>query len=60
MGQRLLNTVMLLHMHKGMTDQLLLLEVSNKFVNTEHRMTVFGAFSESFPIIIVVTGKCYE
>ena len=47
MGQRRLNAVMLLHVHKEMTDQLSMLEVANKFVNTEHRMTVFGTFTEA-------------
>ena len=47
MSQRRLNVAVLVHVHKDLADQLSLLEVANKFVNTEHHMTVFGTFSET-------------
>ena len=47
MGQSRLNAVMLLHVHKEMTDQLSLIKSANMFASTEHRMAVFGTFSEN-------------
>ena len=49
MGQSQLNAVMLLHVHKKMTDKLSLIESANMFASAEHRMgmAVFGTFSEN-------------
>jgi len=46
MGQKRLNAVMLLHVHKETTDELSVIELVNTFANTEHRMSLFGTFSE--------------
>ena len=47
MGQQRLNDLILLHVHKEITDSLNLKEVINNFVNSEHRLQIFGKFSES-------------
>ena len=47
MSQSRLNAVMVLHVHKDKTEKLNLVDVANSFVNTEHRNTIFGTFSES-------------
>ena len=47
MGQQRLNDLLLLHVHKEITDSLDLKEVVNNFVNSEHRLQIFGKFSES-------------
>ena len=47
MGQQRLNDLLLLHVHKEITDSLDLKEVINNFVNSEHRLQIFGKFSES-------------
>ena len=47
MGQQSLNDLLLLHVHKEITDSLDLKEVVNNFVNSEHRLQIFGKFSES-------------
>ena len=47
MGQQRLNDLLLLHVHKEITDSLNLKEVINNFVNSEHRLQIFGIFSES-------------
>nr|XP_014339917.1 PREDICTED: uncharacterized protein LOC106702279 [Latimeria chalumnae] len=45
MSQACLNHLMLLHIHKNITDSLNLLEVANEFVEgSEHRRSVFGKF----------------
>ena len=46
MGQKRLNAIMLLHVHKDMTDKLSVIEMANQFCTTEHRQSVFGSFSE--------------
>ena len=46
MGQKRLNAIMLLHVHKDMTDKVSVIEMANKFCTTEHRQSVFGSFSE--------------
>ena len=34
------------HVHKEKTDQLSVVELANSITNTEHRMSIFGTFSE--------------
>ena len=46
MGQQRLNDLLLLHVHKEITDSLNLKEVVNNFVNNGHRLQVFGKFSD--------------
>ena len=46
MGQARLNGLMLLHVHKEKTTELSLLKIANAFVNSEHRKSVFGTFSD--------------
>ena len=46
MGQSHLNSAMILHVHNEHTGELSLVNIANSFVNSEHRMTLFGAFSE--------------
>lgn len=46
MGQKRLNGIMLLHVHKEMTDKLSVVELANTFTNTEHRQSVFGTFTQ--------------
>ena len=48
MGQQRLNDLLLLHVHKEITDSLNLKEVVNSFVNNEHRLQLFGKFSEIY------------
>ena len=38
MGQKRLNAIMLLHVHKEMTDKLSVVELANTFTNTEHSL----------------------
>ena len=46
MMQARLNHLMLLHVHKEMTDQLDLVACANEFVaGSEHRLGVFGKFT---------------
>ena len=40
-----LNHLMILHVHKPLTESLDLVEIANSFVNSEHRLTVFGKFN---------------
>ena len=45
MSQEWLNNVMLLHVHKQKTDELVLEDVARDFVNdNEHRVHLFGKF----------------
>ena len=46
MGQQRLNDLLILHVHKDITDTLNLKMVVNNFVNCEHRLQIFGKFSE--------------
>lgn len=46
MGQKRLNTIMLLHVHKETTVELFVIELANMFVYTEHRMCVWYLFGE--------------
>ena len=46
-GQSRLNATMLLHVRKNRTEQLSVIDLANTFVNSEHRMSVFGNFSEN-------------
>jgi len=46
MGQKRLNAIMLLHVHKEMTDKLSVVELANTFTKTEHRQSVFGTFTQ--------------
>lgn len=45
--QSQLNTAMLLHVYKDKANRLSVVELANAFTNSEHRMSVFGSFSES-------------
>ena len=47
MGQSRLNAAMLLHVHKNRTERLSVIDLANAFVNSEHRMSVFGNFTEN-------------
>ena len=48
MNQDRLNHLMVLHVHKTLTDTLDLIEVANEFVTgSEHRLTMFGKFVPS-------------
>ena len=48
MTQSRLNSIMLLHVHKDLTDQINLIDVANNFVDNklDLRSTVFGWFME--------------
>ena len=41
-----LNAVMVLHVHKERTDSLSMVDLANQFVCNEHRMSVFGTFTD--------------
>ena len=46
MGQERLNNLMVLHVHKEITDKLDLISIANEFVgDSDHRLKFFGAFS---------------
>ena len=46
MNQSQLNHLMILHVHKHLTDELDLIKVANEFVEgSEHRMSFFGRFN---------------
>ncbi len=46
MGQERLNHLMVLHVHKELTDDLDLISIANEFVgDSEHRLKLFGTFS---------------
>ena len=46
MGQERLSNLLMLHVHKDLTDSLDLLEVANSFVSdSEHRLKIFGKFA---------------
>lgn len=48
MNQNRLNHLMVLHVHKTLTDSLNLIEVANEFVTgSDHRLTMFGKFGPS-------------
>ena len=48
MTQTRLNSITILSIHKHLTDKLDLTEIANEFVRgSEHRMTIFGTFSQS-------------
>ena len=43
MGQQRLNNLMVLHVHKDMTDAIDLQKIANEFVgDSEHRLKIFG------------------
>ena len=45
MSQRRVNSIMMLHVNKDLTDQLSLVDIGNEFVHgSEHRQTLFGKF----------------
>ena len=45
MGQERLNNLMLLHIHKEITDDLDLKDVATEFISgSEHRLSIFGKF----------------
>ena len=46
MGQRRLNAIMLLHVHKEMTDKLSVIDLANTFTNIEHRQSVLVLFQK--------------
>ena len=48
MSQDRLNHLLVLHVHKELTDSLDMITVANDFVaGSEHRLSMFGCFSES-------------
>ena len=48
MSQDRLNQLLVLHMHKELTDSLDLITVANDFAaDLEHRLSIFGHFTES-------------
>ena len=47
MGQKRLNHLMILHIHKDQTDKMKLFDAANEFVgDSEHRRSVFGTFTD--------------
>ena len=46
MGQQRLNNIMVLHIHKDKTDKLSMIDIANKFVCSEHRLSYFGKFTD--------------
>ena len=45
MTQQRLNNLMVLHVHKDITDSMNLKNIANEFVgNSEHRLRIFGYF----------------
>ena len=45
MSQQRLNNLMLLHVHKGITDGINLKAIASEFIgNSEHRLMIFGKF----------------
>ena len=60
MTQSRLNSIMLLHVHKDLTDQINLIDVANNFVDNklDHRSTVFGRFIELEFKGICVCSSC--
>ena len=48
MTQTRLNSIIILSTYNHLTDKLDLIEIANQFVRgSEHRMTIFGTFSQS-------------
>ena len=48
MAQERLNSMLLLHVHNDLTDNLSLIEIGNEFVmGSQHRLTLFGKFLET-------------
>ena len=48
MTQKRLNHIMMLHVHKGKTNALDLIDVANNFVSgSEHRLSIFGKFQDT-------------
>ncbi len=46
MGQERLNYLMILHVHRDITDNLDMISVANEVVSdSEHRMQIFGTFT---------------
>ena len=59
MTQERLNHLLLLHAHKQLTDLIDLIAVANDFVSlSEHRLSLFGKFSEADILPIGFCGKC--
>ena len=59
MAQERLNHLLLLHAHKHLTDSIDLIAVANDFVSlSEHRLSIFGKFSEVDILPIGFCGKC--
>ena len=60
MTQSRLNSIMLLHVHNDLTDQINLIDVANNFVDNklDHRSTVFGRFMELEFKGICVCSSC--
>ena len=46
MGQQRLNDIMVLHIHKDKIDKLSMIDITNKFVCSEHRLSYFGNFTD--------------
>ena len=47
MTQERLNHLMILHVHRSLTELLDLIEIANSFFNCEHRLTIFGKFYDT-------------
>lgn len=48
MSQERLNHLMILHIHRELTDKLDLIETANTFISGhEHRLSIFGKFHQS-------------
>ena len=59
MTQERLNHLLLLHTHKQLTDSIDLIAVANEFVAlSEHRLSLFGKFSDADILPIRFCGKC--
>ena len=48
MSQSRLNNVMVLHVHKNLTDKLSLVDIGNNFISgSSHRESLFGKFLQT-------------
>lgn len=62
MTQSRLNSIMLLHVHKDLADQINLIDVANDFVDNklDHRSTIFGRFTDLEFKGICACSSCSE
>ena len=59
MTQERLNHLLFVHTYKQLTDSIDLIAVANEFVAlSEHRLSIFGKFSDADILPIGFCGKC--